>query len=138
VVETWWGSARFRGPIFFLFFEIYFSVIAIRLGLDVRGALGAGEHGVGFVVVVEALEDGVPVEVAGELHGDVVEEAGGAGAVADLDWGGGWFAGVDALDPVGVLLGGGVEVDLVGADDGVEDFGVAGHKRLDLRGWRAV
>lgn len=108
------------------------------LGLEVRGTLGAGEHGVGFVVVVEALVDGVPVEVARELHGDVMEEAGGAGAVADLDWSGGRLAGVDAFDPVGVLLGGGVEVDLVGADDGVEDLGVAGHKGLDLRGWRAV
>lgn len=87
---------------------------------------------------MEALEDRVPVEVAGELHGDVVEEAGGTGAVADLDRCGWGFAGVDALDPVGVLLGGGVEVDLVGADDGVEDFWIARHQRFDLDGRRAV
>ncbi len=76
--------------------------------------MGAGEHTVRFVVVLEALEDGVPVEVARELHGDVMEEAGGAGSVAKLDRGGGWFAGVDALDPVGVLFRRGVEMDFVG------------------------
>ena len=108
------------------------------LGFDVGVALGAGEHGVGFVVIVKALEDWIPVQVARQLHRDVVKEAGGAGAVADLDRSGGGGAGVDALDPVGVLLGGGVEVDLVGAYDGVEDLWVAGHERFDLRCWSAV
>lgn len=108
------------------------------LGFDEGVSLRAGEHGVGFVVIVEALEDWIPVEVARKLHRDVMKQAGGAGAVADLDWGGGWFAGVDALDPVGVLLGGGVEVDLVGADDGVEDLWVAGHEGFDLLSGRAV
>ena len=80
---------------------------------------------------MEALAFWVPVEAAVGLHGDVVEEAGGAGAVADFHGCGGLFARADALDPVEVLLGAGVEVDLVGADDGVEDFGVAGDEGLD-------
>jgi hypothetical protein len=30
-----------------------------------------------------------------------------------------------------VLLGGGVEMDLVGAYDGIEDLWIAGHQRFD-------
>lgn len=108
------------------------------LGFDEGVSLRAGEHGVGFVVIVEALEDWIPVEVARKLHRDVMKQAGGAGAVADLDRSGGGLAGVDALDPVRVLFVRGVEANLVGTDDGVEDLRVARHEWFDLRRWRAV
>ena len=110
------------------------AAFVLELGFDVGVALRAGEHAVCLVVVVEALEDRIPLQVTWKLHGDVMEQAGGAGAVADLDWGGGLLAGVDALDPVSVLLGCCVQVNLVGADDGVEDLRITCHEWFDFDG----
>src|ERR1035441_3444502 len=50
----------------------------------VRGALWATQHSVRFVVVLETLLHWIPVEMPFELHGDVIQQAGGAGAVRDL------------------------------------------------------
>src|SRR5258705_675885 len=67
------------------------------------------------------------------LHRNVVEQAGGAGAMADLGGCGGGFAALDAVEPVTVLVVALVEMHLVGADDGVENLWIAGHEGFDLR-----
>ena len=56
-----------------------------RLGVEaVPLPLRPAQHGVGRVVADEALGRRVPVQPPAGVHGDVMEEAGRAGAVADL------------------------------------------------------
>ena len=50
------------------------------------------------------------------LHGDVVEQAGRASAMADLGGCGGGFATLDALEPVPVLIVALIEMHLVGLE----------------------
>ena len=68
------------------------------------------------------------------LHGDVVEQAGGAGAMADLGGRRRSFAALDAVEPVAVLVVALVEMHLVRANDGVENLRIARHQWFDLRG----
>ena len=58
-------------------------------GENVGCALRARKHAIGLVIVVKAFGDWVPVQLAFSLHRDVVDEAGGAGTMAELGGGGG-------------------------------------------------
>src|SRR6266550_3094619 len=68
------------------------------------------------------------------LHGNVVKQTSGTRPMTDLGGRGRGFAALDAVEPIAVLIVALVEVDLVGADDRVEDLRVAGHEGFDLRG----
>ena len=86
-------------------------------------ALRPAQHRVGRVVADEALGRRVPVQPPAGVHRDMVQQAGRAGAVADLGGRDGGFAAPDAVEPVPVLVVALVEMDFVRADDAVEDFG---------------
>src|SRR4051794_21338362 len=85
--------------------------IALLLRQHIRCALGTRKHAVRLVVVLEALLHRIPVELALEHHGHVVNEAGGAGAMPHFhrrDW---LLAADDAIQPIAVLLLAFVQVD---------------------------
>src|SRR5207237_4563508 len=90
----------------------------LRVGDRVRPTLRARPQRVGLVVVLEGLPHRIPVELPLQLHGHVMEQAGRAGAVGDLDGRDGRLAGPHALQPVEVVLRAPGQVDLVGPDDG--------------------
>src|SRR5579859_3742937 len=69
-----------------------------------RENAGTGEHGVGFVVFLEALGARVPVEFSLEHHGHVVDEACRAGTMAEFGGRDGLAAAEDRIEPVAVLF----------------------------------
>jgi hypothetical protein len=109
-----------------------------ELGFDVGVALGAREHGVGFVVVLEALKHRIPVQVPRQLHSDVMKQTSRASSMPNLDRGRGWFARVDALDPIRMLLSRGIKMNLIRPNHRVKNLRIARHKWFNLHGWRAV
>jgi len=64
----------------------------LGVGDLVRPALWPRPQRVRLVVVLEVLSHGIPVELPLQLHGRVVQQAGRAGAVSDLDRGNGLLA----------------------------------------------
>ena len=81
---------------------------------------------IGIVVVDESLSLRIPIQFSGDLHGDVAEQAGAAGAMADFGLGNGQLSGLDALQPVEMLLRASIELRFFGPDLGVQDAGMAG------------
>lgn len=73
----------------------------------------------------------IPVDAMLRLHGDPMQEAGGAGAMAYFGGSDGRFARVNAVEPVSVLIVGCVDVVFGRANDRVKDFGIAGAERND-------
>ena len=70
------------------------------------------QHRVRLVVVLEALLDRIPVQLAIGLHRDVMQQARRAGAVRDLDRRDRLAPRADAFEPVAVMVGALVEMDL--------------------------
>src|ERR1035437_10089150 len=68
----------------------------------------AGQMFVGFGVAGEFFLDGVPVELAAGVVGDVAEQGGAGGAEADLYIRGGAFARAHGIDERGGVKGGSV------------------------------
>ena len=75
---------------------------------------------------------GIPVQFAVHLHGNVAHQAGGAGTVAYFGRCHRFFAGSNGIEPVVVLFGGLVEVDLIGTYLGLQDLGIAGIQGLQF------
>lgn len=96
------------------------TIFRIRASNTPRRPHGRGNQTVRFGILDEPLDVGVPAEFAAQFHGDVAEEAHGAGTVSDFDRGGRGLAGPDALEEVAFVAAAFVEVDLVRAEDGFE------------------
>lgn len=69
-------------------------------GMDPRGAVGAGEATVGFVVAEDGAGVGIELEAAAEVHGEVCHDAARGGDVTFLDVGNGTFAAATGFDKV--------------------------------------
>jgi hypothetical protein len=98
----------------------------IRRPKPVGRALGTGTHGVGLVVADEHFLDGIPSELAAQLHRDPAEDAGAGGAMRFFRGGHRRLAGLDADEPVEVVVGALVQMDFIGAELRVQNRGVAG------------
>ncbi len=81
---------------------------------------------IGIIVVDESLSLRIPIQLSGDLHGNVAEQAGTAGAMADFCLGDGQLSGLDALQPVEVLFRAPVELGFLGSDLGVQNAGMTG------------
>src|SRR5271165_2905274 len=80
------------------------------------------------------LFDRIPIEPAFGFHGDVVDQTSGARPVAYFCRRNRRLSALDAVQPIAMLVVTLIEMDLVGTDDAVEDFGIAGYERLGSRG----
>ena len=90
----------------------------------------ARAQGVGGRVILEPFRGRIPFEFAAELDGDVAEVTDRGDPVADVDREIGVLAALDAVEEIAVFaVGVGVEVEFVGADDGIEDGGGTGLER---------
>src|ERR1700754_656500 len=78
---------------------------------------------VSLVIANDALGNRVPFEMlVGQMHRHAMDQAGRAGAVAQFGGGDMGLARADRVQPVPVLLGAAVEMNLVGADYTVKDL----------------
>ena len=65
------------------------------------------------------------------LHRNVVHQAGGTGAVADLGWSDGSFSRPDAFQPVSMLVVALIQVNFVRTNHTFENLRIARHQRLE-------
>src|ERR1700678_1140130 len=79
------------------------------------------------------LFDRIPIEPAFGLHGDMVDQTSRAGTVTDFCRRNGRFSALDTLQPIAVLIVALIEMNLVGADDAVEYFRIAGNQGFRSR-----
>src|ERR1700741_2589200 len=72
----------------------------------------------------------IPKELAFGLHGDVVDQTSRTRPVTYFGGRDRGFSALDTFQPVAMLVGTFVEMDFVGTDDAIKDFGIAGNQRL--------
>jgi hypothetical protein len=82
----------------------YFIYIQVILKI-IRRPLRTRYHGIGFVIVFEPFQYGIPIEFTIQFHGDVLQQAGGAGAVGNFRRSDVFLSGADAFQPVAVVVG---------------------------------
>ncbi len=90
-----------------------------------------GEKTGGDVVALHGLGFWIPEDTMLRLHGDPVQQTGGAGAMPDLGCRHGRFARVNAIEPIAMLIVGCVDLPLRRAYHRIENFGIAGAKWKD-------
>src|SRR4051794_6902729 len=92
------------------------------LAEPVRRSLRAAEHRICLVIVLESFLYRVPIQLAFRFHGDMVQQACGAGPMPDLDWCNRLLTAPDAVEPVPVLFLALIEVNFVRTDYTVKNF----------------
>ena len=70
----------------------------------VRKPLRARQHSVGLIVILKALFRWIPVQSPLRFHRDVVQQTGGTRPVSDLSGCDRRFSGLNAFEPVSVLV----------------------------------
>lgn len=86
------------------------------------------QQSIGLVVIDKAFVQRIPVQGPWQAHGNVVNQAGRASAMTNLNRGDGLFSGGNAIKPIAMVLLTAVEIDLICANHRLDDFGVAGRK----------
>src|ERR1700733_5837051 len=76
------------------------------------------------------LFDRIPIEPAFRFHGDMVDQTSRAVPMTDFCRRDGRLSALDTLQPITVLIVALIEMNLVGADDAVEYFRIAGNQRF--------
>ena len=71
------------------------------------------QHGVGHFTIPEPLLFGIPLQSAGYFHRNMADQTDGAGPVPYLDRGDRFLSGLDAIEPVAVMIIAYIEMDLI-------------------------
>src|ERR1700751_1435879 len=76
------------------------------------------------------LFDWIPIQLAFGLHGDVMGQTSRTRPVAYFCRRDGRLSALDTIQPIAMLVVTLIKMNLVGTDNAVEDFGIAGNQRL--------
>jgi len=101
------------------------EIRGVRFWQNVWRALRPGEHCICGVIVLEFFLFRIPMQRAPGLHGDVMEQARRAGTVRDLSRRNRFLPAADAVQPIAVVIGTFVQMNLIPADRGFYDPGIA-------------